>query len=128
MAEPKASLEKEATVRQQSEGSSAAVSAIDSPRPEPLTTEELPAKDVAATKNDDQEDEWLEGPKLWAVMGPLVLVFFLVLLDTTIISTAIPKITNQFNSLPDIGWYTAAYQLASSVLQPLAGKLYVNFR
>ncbi|KAK3674258.1 hypothetical protein LTR78_005727 [Recurvomyces mirabilis] len=98
-----------------------------SPITEPVTTEELPAKDVEASPKDEPEYEWLTGMKLWAVMGPLILVFFLVLLDTTIISTAIPKITNHFNSLKDIGWYTASYQLASAVLQPLAGKLYVNF-
>ncbi|KAK4555208.1 hypothetical protein LTR86_007504 [Recurvomyces mirabilis] len=100
---------------------------LPSPITEPVTTEELPAKEVEASPKDEPEYEWLTGMKLWAVMGPLILVFFLVLLDTTIISTAIPKITNHFNSLKDIGWYTASYQLASSVLQPLAGKLYVNF-
>ena len=40
---------------------------------------------------------------------------------------AIPSITNHFNSLTDIGWYSASYQLASAVLQPLAGKVYVHF-
>jgi MFS family permease len=97
------------------------------------------------TKQATSEPEWLEGIRLWVVMGPLTLVFFLVLLgkilcllvhhqiltkeckDTSILSTAIPKITNQFNSLQDIGWYSSAYQLAAAVLQPLAGKLYVNF-
>jgi MFS family permease len=30
--------------------------------------------------------------------------------------------------LADVGWYGAAYQLASGTLQPLTGKLYVNFK
>lgn len=41
---------------------------------------------------------------------------------------AIPKITNDFQSLKDVGWYGSAYQLSSAVLQPLAGKIYVNFK
>ncbi|KAK0619622.1 major facilitator superfamily-domain-containing protein [Immersiella caudata] len=53
---------------------------------------------------------------------------FLTLLDASIISTAIPKITTEFpNSVLDIGWYGAAYQLANASLQPLAGKLYKYF-
>jgi MFS family permease len=41
---------------------------------------------------------------------------------------AVPQITNEFRSLSNVGWYGAAYQLASGALQPLTGKLYVNFK
>lgn len=41
---------------------------------------------------------------------------------------AIPKITSDFHSLPDVGWYGAAYQLASASVQPLTGKLYTYLR
>ncbi|KAK5682711.1 hypothetical protein LTS10_005841 [Elasticomyces elasticus] len=95
------------------------------PSPQPVTVEEL--KGEAEITPEAVEEKWLTGVKLWLVMGPLILVFFLVLLDTTIVSTAIPDITNHFNSLADIGWYSASYQLASAVLQPLAGKTYVYF-
>ncbi|KAK4958970.1 hypothetical protein LTR10_003769 [Elasticomyces elasticus] len=95
------------------------------PLPQPVTVEEL--KGEAEITPEAVEEKWLTGVKLWLVMGPLILVFFLVLLDTTIVSTAIPDITNHFNSLADIGWYSASYQLASAVLQPLAGKTYVYF-
>ncbi|KAK5723694.1 hypothetical protein LTR15_005393 [Elasticomyces elasticus] len=95
------------------------------PVPQPVTVEEL--KGEAEITPEAIEEKWLSGVKLWLVMGPLILVFFLVLLDTTIVSTAIPDITNHFNSLADIGWYSASYQLASAVLQPLAGKTYVYF-
>jgi MFS family permease len=40
---------------------------------------------------------------------------------------AIPSITVQFDSTTDIGWYGAAYPLCLCSLQPIAGKLYVNF-
>lgn len=36
----------------------------------------------------------------------------------------VPSITDEFNSLPDLGWYSGVYQLASAVFQPLTGKVY----
>ncbi|KAL2215069.1 major facilitator superfamily [Thermoascus aurantiacus ATCC 26904] len=61
-------------------------------------------------------------------MLAMTMVGFVILLDMSIISTAIPRITSEFHSLQDVGWYGSAYQLASSSLQPLTGKLYSNFR
>ena len=52
------------------------------------------------------------------------LSLFLVALDRTIITTAIPRITDEFNSLGDIGWYSSAYMLASAISQPLFGRIY----
>ncbi|CAG8975255.1 hypothetical protein HYALB_00007955 [Hymenoscyphus albidus] len=52
---------------------------------------------------------------------------FLTLLDTTIIVTAIPRITTDFGSLADVGWYGSAYLIASCALQPLTGKIYSQF-
>ncbi|KAJ5920083.1 hypothetical protein N7516_010941 [Penicillium verrucosum] len=49
---------------------------------------------------------------------------FLVALDRTIISTAIPKITDEFNSFDDVGWYGSAYLLTCCAFQLLFGKLY----
>lgn len=42
----------------------------------------------------------------------------------TIISTAIPKITSQFHSLNDVGWYGSAFFLTICVFQTIWGKLY----
>lgn len=40
---------------------------------------------------------------------------------------AIPQITSDFHRLEDVGWYVAAYQLSSSTVQPLTGKIYTYF-
>ncbi|PMD64171.1 MFS general substrate transporter [Hyaloscypha bicolor E] len=72
-----------------------------------------------------QDQEWVSGFKLLTIMTAVSLVCLLMLLDTSII--AIPKITNDFHSLPDVGWYGSGYQVASAVLQPLTGKFYSNF-
>ncbi|CAI7657988.1 unnamed protein product [Penicillium pancosmium] len=55
---------------------------------------------------------YMSGPKLAMLIGGLCLSLFLLGLDTAIVSTAIPKITERFNSTNDIGWYGAAYFLA----------------
>ncbi|PQE06078.1 MFS transporter protein [Rutstroemia sp. NJR-2017a BBW] len=41
--------------------------------------------------------------------------------------TAIPKITTQFKSLNDVGWYGSAYLLTLMSLQPTYGRLYTHF-
>ncbi|KAI1419549.1 efflux pump [Xylaria sp. FL1777] len=66
------------------------------------------------------------GAKLWAILIAVTLVSFIMLLDMTIVATAIPRITDEFSSLPDIGWYGSAYTLASAALQPLTGHFYSN--
>ena len=45
-------------------------------------------------------------PMIFAVnMFALYISIFCVALDNTIISTAIPRITDQFHALDDVGWY-----------------------
>ncbi|KAH8810877.1 putative MFS multidrug transporter [Xylogone sp. PMI_703] len=87
-----------------------------------------PVHDQALGDNTaNQEDQWVAGIKLVNIIAALTLVCFLVLLDTSVVSTAIPRITSDFHSLPDIGWYGGAYQLGNSTLQLLSGKLFMNF-
>ncbi|KAM3511608.1 hypothetical protein MY11210_004762 [Beauveria gryllotalpidicola] len=71
--------------------------------------------------------EYIHGWKLFSVMVAITLACFLYLLDVSILVTAIPKITSDFHSLTDIGWYGATYNLASAALQPLSGKFYTYF-
>lgn len=47
--------------------------------------------------------------------------------DNTIIATAIPKITDQFNSLDDVGWYGSAYLLTTCSVTLMFGKLYTFY-
>ncbi|KAF5664221.1 major facilitator superfamily transporter [Fusarium circinatum] len=97
-----------------------------------------PAQDEKPKKSEDgdgdgqltteeEETEWISGWKLASMMISLTLAAFLMLLDMSIISTAVPRITSDFHSLPDIGWYASAYNLASAALQPLTGKIYMYF-
>ncbi|KAF7196370.1 MFS-type efflux pump MFS1 [Pseudocercospora fuligena] len=58
------------------------------------------------------------------VMTAILLAVFLMALDRTIIATAIPSITDEFNSLDDIGWYGSAFMLCAASFQLLIGRIY----
>ncbi|PMD20653.1 putative aflatoxin efflux pump [Hyaloscypha hepaticicola] len=62
--------------------------------------------------------------KFWTIIVATYLSLFLVGLDRSIIATAIPKITDEFNSIEDIGWYGSAYMLATACLFPICGRIY----
>jgi MFS family permease len=48
---------------------------------------------------------------------------FLAALDQTIISTALPKISSEFNGLNSLSWVITAYLLTSTISVPISGKL-----
>ncbi|KAI1205136.1 MFS multidrug transporter [Annulohypoxylon truncatum] len=74
-----------------------------------------------------EKHEYVKGSKLVSILVAVTLAYFLAMLDTSIVATAIPRITTEFHSLADVGWYGSAYQLASCSLQPLSGRIYTNF-
>jgi hypothetical protein len=52
----------------------------------------------------DEQPATPQGWQLLAIIAALCLAVFLVALDQTIVSTAIPRITDHFHSVDDIGW------------------------
>ncbi|KAL4908419.1 hypothetical protein BDW74DRAFT_100506 [Aspergillus multicolor] len=102
---------------------------LNHPQPNPLKSDRTPLdKDPRADENKNEyEPEWLHGISLVMVISGITLVVFLMLLDMSIVSTAIPKITAQFSSLDDVAWYGSAYTISSAALQPLTGKFYTYF-
>ncbi|KAK4208432.1 major facilitator superfamily domain-containing protein [Rhypophila decipiens] len=84
------------------------------------------ASESSSRDLEPPEPEWLTGPPLLILMVALSIVMFLVLLDGSIIGTAAPRITSEFRSLEDLGWYGSAFQLASAAVQPLTGKIYAT--
>ncbi|KAF8866717.1 putative MFS toxin efflux pump [Acephala macrosclerotiorum] len=89
--------------------------------------EVVPKKEAQASKDDEDDADYPHGLKLWVILSALCLAVFLVALDQTIISTAIPKITDKFNSIQDIGWYGSSYLLTATALQPTFGRIYTIF-
>ncbi|KAL0944844.1 MFS multidrug transporter [Colletotrichum truncatum] len=103
-------------------------SAGDAPEKEDLRQGAAEEGSTTAGEGDAEEEEYITGVKLWLILGALTATTFLLLLDMSIVSTAVPKITTTFNSLSHVGWYGAAYNLCGAALQPLAGKLYTHLR
>ncbi|KAK3944889.1 hypothetical protein QBC46DRAFT_360851 [Diplogelasinospora grovesii] len=62
--------------------------------------------------------------KFWLTLFCNFLALFLVALDRTIIATAVPRITDEFHALGDIGWYGSAYMLTTSCAQLVYGRIY----
>lgn len=93
----------------------------DSPANVQLQHEEKHADGVLPSA-EDEAMEYPRGLKLGLITLALCLSVFLVALDNTIIATAIPKITDHFNSLGDVGWYGSAYLLTTCALQLFFGK------
>ncbi|PCG92270.1 Major facilitator superfamily domain, general substrate transporter [Penicillium occitanis (nom. inval.)] len=78
-------------------------------------------------ERDYEDTVYPTGLKPASIMISLYLATFLVALDRTIIATAIPQITDEFNSLSDIGWYASSYMMTSCAFQLFYGKLYVFY-
>ncbi|KAL2161420.1 hypothetical protein VTH06DRAFT_7981 [Thermothelomyces fergusii] len=74
----------------------------------------------------DQGD-FVTGFPLACLLAGLMLAQFLISIDRTIISTAIPYITHEFQSTPDIGWYGSAYMLTACAFQPIFGRIFTLF-
>ncbi|KAL4800681.1 major facilitator superfamily domain-containing protein [Aspergillus venezuelensis] len=65
--------------------------------------------------------------KLSCILLGLNLSMFLVGLDNTILSSAIPLITDRFEALSDVGWYASSYLLTNCAFQLFWGKLYTFY-
>jgi hypothetical protein len=88
----------------------------------------LESSDEKSTNPATRDDVvYPSGARVVLILAALCMAVFLVALDQTIISTAIPKITDQFDSINDIGWYGSAYLLTTTALQPTFGRIYTIF-
>lgn len=81
----------------------------------------------APLKRTQSEIEYPPPAQAAIVMIALMLAIFLVALDRTILATAVPKMTDDFHSLDDIGWYGSAFLLTSSCFQLLLGRVYTFY-
>lgn len=92
------------------------------PSPEPKV--ERPAPPGPAFNKEAEKNYKPKTAKFWLIITSTFLATFIVALDRTILSTAIPQITNDFDSLGDIGWYGSAYMLTTAAFQLLFGRIY----
>ncbi|TEA12278.1 Aspyridones efflux protein [Colletotrichum sidae] len=83
---------------------------------------ESPSSPPAKTPADD-----LPGWKVFLIWLAISLGVLCTFLDEGIIATAIPRITDDFGSLRDVGWYGSAYQMTLCAFQLIFGRLYSQF-
>ncbi|KAL1895631.1 hypothetical protein Sste5346_005100 [Sporothrix stenoceras] len=100
---------------------------IDTKNDPPSSPSKTPDIEAAMPPTALDETPALTKPKLVFLLVSVLTSMFLVALDRTIISTAIPQITDEFHSLPDVGWYGSAYLLTCCSFQLLYGKIYTFF-
>jgi len=80
-----------------------------------------------ATSSAETSPTYPTTPRLMLILTSCALSVFLVALDNTIISTAIPRITNEFRSLDDIAWYGSGFFVTMAAFQSMWGKQYKFF-
>ncbi|KAF4458656.1 HC-toxin efflux carrier TOXA [Fusarium albosuccineum] len=85
------------------------------------------AVDNARAAGEEDNIDYPHGLKLALIMTSAYLSMFLVALDRLIVSTAIPKITDEFGAVGDVGWYASAYFMTNCAFQLLFGRLYTFF-
>ncbi|KAK6508881.1 hypothetical protein TWF481_003648 [Arthrobotrys musiformis] len=83
--------------------------------------------ELEKTQTMESLHEYPTAWKLAVISIALCLSVFCMALDNTIIATAIPKITDHFKSLDDVGWYGSAYMLTTCAFQLLFGKFYTFY-
>jgi hypothetical protein len=73
-------------------------------------------EDAQTVRNGDSPDDlpsshdtFLHGRQLVLVHAGLLMTTFLVALDQSIVSTALPRIASEFNQLERISWVVSAY-------------------
>ncbi|KAH6682863.1 putative HC-toxin efflux carrier [Halenospora varia] len=109
-----------------------------SPSPRPSFNKDDKKFEDSPTDNEDgsvrntpadgeDEGEYPTKVKLAMIVVALLLSIFLVSLDMTIVATAIPKITDEFQGLDLVGWYGSAFFLTVGAFQSTWGKGYKYF-
>ncbi|KAK2728182.1 major facilitator superfamily transporter [Colletotrichum kahawae] len=80
-----------------------------------------------ANEEGNDESQYPQGLKLAVIILSNMIAMFLVALDRTIITTAIPRITDDFHSLNDVSWYASAYLITSCATQLLWGRIFTFY-
>ncbi|KAJ2258016.1 hypothetical protein GGI13_000733 [Coemansia sp. RSA 455] len=93
------------------------------------TTDIVEKQQETASINSQQQNMPIPMSKVRriVVFVSLALTMLLASLDLTIVTTAIPKISQEFSALSEATWIATAYMLTTTALQPLYGRLSDTF-
>ncbi|KAJ9643854.1 hypothetical protein H2204_001999 [Knufia peltigerae] len=79
------------------------------------------------SEEPEESDEYPSFTKTMVIMACIMTTTFLNALDKLIVGVAIPKITDEFDSLGDVGWYGSAYLLTTCAFNLSLGRLYTFY-
>ncbi|KAK0618941.1 major facilitator superfamily domain-containing protein [Immersiella caudata] len=79
------------------------------------------------SEQSDPEPTYPSPLRLGLIAIGLCLAVFLFALDQTIVANAIPRITDEFGSVSDIGWYGSSFLLTTAAFQLFYGTAYSYF-
>ncbi|WP_274542964.1 DHA2 family efflux MFS transporter permease subunit [Rothia uropygialis] len=83
-----------------------------------------PAEETREAHQGDGVDPKKEDKQAWSALWAIVIGFFMILIDATIVSTAMPAIMNHFDTdINQVVWVTSAYLLAYAVPLLVTGRL-----
>ncbi|KAH7305125.1 major facilitator superfamily transporter [Rhexocercosporidium sp. MPI-PUGE-AT-0058] len=85
-----------------------------------MTANSKPPADITKVESKSattESSKYTSGLSLVLIFLSLCTTTFLVALHGTIIATAIPTITNDFNSLSDVAWYNSSFLLTTCAFQ-----------
>lgn len=82
-----------------------------------VTSDSAMDDDASPSQNSSQENKYPTGFKFWLLMFNLGAVIALYALDMSIVSTAVPRITDHFHTVADVGWYSVAFRLGQCAFQ-----------
>ncbi|KAH7304464.1 major facilitator superfamily domain-containing protein [Stachybotrys elegans] len=86
-----------------------------------------PVEPAASSSEDVSTPDYPTGLRLWLILISLFCSVFLIALDMTIVATAVPAITDDFQGLQDVSWYGVAFFMTTGGFQSTWGKVYKYF-
>lgn len=104
-----------------------------SPMPSSYPGQPTQASQVDATLGEgggvtaEDETKYPTGIRFWLIILCNVLVLVFMELDSSIVSTAVPSITDEFHTVADVGWYSSAFRLCACAFAFMFGKIYQLF-
>lgn len=97
---------------------------------EPTTTgptSPIRSAELTVPESNSDEQQYPHGTTFWLLLFCLVLAIIFINMDTAIVATAVPAITDEFHTVADVGWYSAGYRLCACSFQFIFGKMYTLF-
>ncbi|KAI5238232.1 MFS transporter [Aureobasidium subglaciale] len=75
----------------------------------------------------EDESQYPRGLTKFLIIASVTLVYVLTSMDSSIVSVVVPSLTDEFHTIRDVGWYSAAYRLCVCSFQFMFGKLYKTY-